>query len=122
MEYPVEGFWRVARLWAQPTTEIITRLHVYGKHRVPEPGEVKPGAAMVALHENDAVVPAAVHGSQAWRLGNFHPVSVAWGEPVLFDGRGYREALLEVPHRIRGLWEFLAAIHRLGRPDGRPPA
>jgi 1-acyl-sn-glycerol-3-phosphate acyltransferase len=97
------------------------------RQRSGEPGEVKPGAAMVALQENAPVVPAAVHGSQTWRFGNFHPVSVAWGEPILFDGlpasgRGYREATAEIERRIRRLWEFLVEMHRLGRPTGVPPA
>jgi hypothetical protein len=82
---------------------------------------------MVALQEGVPVVPAAVHGSQTWRFGNFHPVSVAWGAPLLFEGlpragRGYREASMEIQRRIRGLWEFLVELHRLGRPDAVPPA
>ena len=61
------------------------------------PGEIQPGAAMVALQEGVPIVPVAVHGSQTWRPGNFHPVSIAWGTPMTFDGlakggRGYREA------------------------------
>src|SRR5207249_7029825 len=60
------------------------------------PGEVKPGASMVALQEDVPVVVGAIHGTQTWRVGNFHPASVAWGEPVRFDGlprnaKGYRE-------------------------------
>ena len=90
------------------------------------PGKAMPGAAMVALQEDVPVVPAAIHGSQMWRIGNFHPVSVAVGEPVRFDGlprgsRGYREATVEIERRIRRLWEFLVDVHRLGRPDGTPP-
>ena len=85
------------------------------------PGEVKPGAAMVALQEDVPVVPAAVYGSQLWHLGNFHPVSVAWGEPIRFEGlsrnaKGYREASKEIELRIRGLFDFLAELHSLGRP------
>ena len=38
---------------------------------------------MVALNESVPIVPAAIHGSQRWRLGNFAPVSVAWGEPMI---------------------------------------
>jgi 1-acyl-sn-glycerol-3-phosphate acyltransferase len=90
------------------------------------PGEVQAGAAMVALQEGAPVVPAAVHGSHTWRLGNFHPVSVAWGEPLRFDGlarnaRGYREASAEIQGRIRRLWEFLVDLHELGRPDVAVP-
>jgi len=93
-----------------------------------EPGEVKPGAGMVAVQEGVAVVPAAIHGTQHWRVGNFHPVSVAWGEPMLFDGlpkngKGYREASAAIQGEIRSLWEFLVDVHALGRPRGvLPPA
>jgi len=90
------------------------------------PGEVKPGAAMVALQEEVPIVPAAVHGSQFWRLGSFEPVSVAWGEPLHLAGlprgaRGYREASAEVERRIHGLWRFLVELHALDRPDATPP-
>ena len=85
------------------------------------PGEVKPGAAMVALQEDIAVVPAAVSGTQRWRLGNFQPAFVAWGEPVRFDGlprnaKGYREASHEIERRIRVLHDFLEDVQALGRP------
>jgi 1-acyl-sn-glycerol-3-phosphate acyltransferase len=90
------------------------------------PGQAKPGAAMIALHEQAPVVPAAIHGSQDWRLGNFHPVSVAWGSPVRFDGlspggRAYREVSTEIERRIRALWDFLVDIHAQGRPKGAEP-
>jgi 1-acyl-sn-glycerol-3-phosphate acyltransferase len=90
------------------------------------PGKAKPGAAMVALQEDVPVVPGAIHGSQTWRFGNFHPVSIAWGEPMRFDGlakggRGYREATVEIERHIRGLWNWLVEMHRLGRPHGFPP-
>jgi 1-acyl-sn-glycerol-3-phosphate acyltransferase len=92
------------------------------------PGEVKPGAAMVALQEQVPVVPAAVHGTQHWRPGSFQPVSVAWGRPVVFDGlkangKGYREASAELQRRIHTLWRFLVDTHALGRPQHAvPPA
>lgn len=90
------------------------------------PGKVMPGAAMVALQEGVPIVPAAVHGSQFWRPGNFQPVSVAWGAPVRFDGlrpggRAYREVSVEIERRIRALWEFLVDIHALGRPRRATP-
>jgi len=92
------------------------------------PGRVQPGAAMVAVNEGVPVIPAAIHGSQQWRLGNFAPVSLAWGQPLSFDGlplggRGYREASHEIERRIRELWEWLVEVHRQGRPrDATPPA
>ncbi|MBD0291288.1 MAG: hypothetical protein ICV74_08535, partial [Thermoleophilia bacterium] len=70
--------------------------------------------------------PAAIYGSSEWRLGNFAPVSLAWGEPLRFEhlprnAKGYREATAEIQAEIRRLWEFLREMHRLGRPDGVPP-
>jgi 1-acyl-sn-glycerol-3-phosphate acyltransferase len=92
------------------------------------PGDVQHGAAMVALQERVPIVPAAIHGSQFWKLGNFEPVSVAWGRPLLFDGlpatgKGYREASVEIQREIHGLWRFLVDAHALGRPrHATPPA
>jgi 1-acyl-sn-glycerol-3-phosphate acyltransferase len=86
------------------------------------PGEAQPGAAMVALQEDVAVVPAAIHGSQDWKLGNFRPVSVAWGEPMRFEGlpkggKGYREASAMIQDEIHRLWRWLAELHEA---DKRP--
>jgi 1-acyl-sn-glycerol-3-phosphate acyltransferase len=91
------------------------------------PGKAQPGAAMVALNESVPIVPAAIHGSQYWRIGNFAPVSIAWGEPMTFDGlpkggRGYKEASIEVERKLHELWQWLVEIHELGRPrDATPP-
>jgi 1-acyl-sn-glycerol-3-phosphate acyltransferase len=90
------------------------------------PGSVLPGAAMVAITEGVPVVPAAIHGSQVWRLGNFAPVSVAWGEPMTFSGlprggRGYREASLEIERALRDIWEWLVDLHAVGRPRHATP-
>ena len=91
------------------------------------PGPVQAGAAMAALQEGVPVIPVALHGSQTWRPGNFHPVSLAWGEPIVFDGlprggKGYKEASAVIEAEIRRLWEWLVEMHALGRPDGLPPA
>lgn len=91
------------------------------------PGPVQPGAAMVAITEGVPVSPAAIHGSQTWRPGNFAPVSVAWGEPMTFEGlprggRGYKEASTEIERKLRELWEWLVDVHALGRPgEATPP-
>jgi 1-acyl-sn-glycerol-3-phosphate acyltransferase len=92
------------------------------------PGPVQPGAAMVAITENVPVICAAVYGSFEWRLGNFSPVSVAWGQPLSFDGlprggKGYKEASAEIEREIRKLWDWLGGVHELGRPrDATPPS
>ena len=83
---------------------------------------------MVAINESVPVTPVALHGSETWRLGNFHPVSLAWGQPMSFDGlprggKGYKEASVEIEREIRRLWEWLVGIHELGRPrDATPPS
>jgi 1-acyl-sn-glycerol-3-phosphate acyltransferase len=98
------------------------------RQRAGVPGEVKPGAAMVALQERVPIVPAAIHGSQFWKPWNMEPVSVAWGRPLLFDGlaanaKGYREASAEIEREIHALWRFLVDAHELGRPrHATPPA
>lgn len=91
------------------------------------PGVVQPGAAMVALQEQVPIIPVAVHGSQTWKPGNFHPVSIAWGEPIGFTGlpkggKGYKEASAVLQTQIKELWDFLVEMHALGRPDATPPA
>lgn len=90
------------------------------------PGPLQPGAAMVALQENVPVIPVAIHGSQSWRPGSFRPISLAWGEPILFEGlpkggKGYKEASLVLQQGIRNLFDFLVEMHELGRPEAIPP-
>lgn len=92
------------------------------------PGSVQPGAGMAALQESVPVVPAAIHGSHEWKPGNFHPISVAWGAPMHFDGlpkgaKGYREASVEIERRLHALHDWLAELHAIGRPRrATPPA
>jgi 1-acyl-sn-glycerol-3-phosphate acyltransferase len=90
------------------------------------PGEPKPGAAMIAISEGVPVIPAAVHGSQVWKLGNRAAVSVAFGEPMRFaehprNSKGYAAASEEIMAEIRRLWEWLVHVHELGRPRKATP-
>jgi 1-acyl-sn-glycerol-3-phosphate acyltransferase len=92
-----------------------------GTRQAREPGPVRSGAAMIAVQEQVPVVCGAIHGSQDWGLGNFHPVSIAFGEP--FDvsqhprnSKGYRAASEEIESELRCLWDFLVLMHELGRP------
>ena len=93
-----------------------------------EPGPVMPGAAMIAVQESAPVVCGAIHGSQYWRFGNFHPVSVAFGEPLDVshhprNSKGYRAAAVDIQQELRKLWEFLVTTHAQGRPrNAVPPA
>ena len=90
------------------------------------PGEAMPGAAMVALQEDVPVVPGAIYGSQFWKPGNFHPVSIAWGEPMRFEGiprsgQGYREGSALIQDEIHRLWRWLGGLHERGRPATATP-
>jgi 1-acyl-sn-glycerol-3-phosphate acyltransferase len=90
------------------------------------PGVAQPGAAMVALQESVPLVCGTIYGSLDWRLGNFAPVSIAWSEPIRFDGlprgaKGYREASAEIEREIHPLWEWLRDIHAAGRPRNAVP-
>jgi 1-acyl-sn-glycerol-3-phosphate acyltransferase len=92
-----------------------------GTRQKREPGPVQSGAAMIAVQEHAPVVCGAIHGTQDWRFGNFHPVSVAFGEPFTVDehsrnSQGYRAAGEEIRQELRRLWTFLVQMHELGRP------
>jgi 1-acyl-sn-glycerol-3-phosphate acyltransferase len=96
------------------------------RQRGGRPGTAQPGAAMVALQEDVPIVPVAVYGTQFWTLTNLAPCSVAFGEPVRFEGlprngRGYKEATAEVERRINVLFDWLASVHAEGRPPGLTP-
>jgi 1-acyl-sn-glycerol-3-phosphate acyltransferase len=99
-----------------------------GTRQEREPGPVRSGAAMIAVQERVPVVCGAIHGSQDWELGNFHPVSIAFGEPMDLthhprNAKGYRAASEEIQHELRRLWDFLVLTHEQGRPRvATPPA
>jgi 1-acyl-sn-glycerol-3-phosphate acyltransferase len=90
------------------------------------PGAAQPGAAMVSIQEDVPVIPIAIYGTQFWKPTNRAPCSVAYGEPVRFEGlpkggRGYKEATVEIERRINVLFDWLADIHAQGRPAGVTP-
>ena len=92
-----------------------------------EPGEAKPGAAMVAIQEGVPVVPVAIRSSADWKASRRSPVSLAWGEPMRFadlprGSKGYQAATREIEAEIRRLWEWLGRMEELGLPrDATPP-
>jgi len=96
------------------------------RQKTGRPGPAQPGAAMVALQEDVPVVPVSVYGTQFWRIGNFAPCSVAFGEPLRFEGlpkggKGYKEATVEIERRINVNFDWLAEQHACGRPAGGIP-
>ena len=69
------------------------------------------------------MIPVAIYGTQFWKLGNFAPCSIAFGEPLRFEGlpkggKGYKEATVEIERRINVLFDWLADVHAQGRPRG----
>ena len=97
------------------------------RQKTGRPGKAQPGAAMVAIQEGVPVVPAAIYGTQFWKIGNFAPCSLAFGHPIDFsslpkNGRGYKEATVEIEHSIHRLFDWLADVHANGRSkDVTPP-
>jgi 1-acyl-sn-glycerol-3-phosphate acyltransferase len=111
--------------------EVVREGHVLGvfaegtRQRSGVPGAVQPGAAMVALNEDVPVICAAIHGSQAWNW-NFAPVSVAFSEPMRFEGlpagsKGYRAASEQIEAELHRLWAWLRDLHEAGRPRHAEP-
>jgi 1-acyl-sn-glycerol-3-phosphate acyltransferase len=90
------------------------------------PGHVQPGAAMAAIQGDVPVICAAIYGSGDWRPVNFAPVSIAWSEPMRFDGlprgaKGYREASEQIEAELHRLWTWLRDLHAAGRPRHAVP-
>ena len=115
------------RCSSRRATGRVVGLFVEGtRQQLGRPGPAQPGAAMVALQESVPVIPIAIYGTQFWKLGNFAPCSIAFGEPVRFDGlpkngRGYKEATAEIERRINVLFDWLADVHARGPPPGLTP-
>jgi 1-acyl-sn-glycerol-3-phosphate acyltransferase len=87
------------------------------RQRSGRPGAAQPGAAMVALQEGVPVVPVAIYGTQFWRIGNFRRCSIAFGEPLEFEGlprngKGYKEATAVIERRIHELFDWLEQRER----------
>jgi 1-acyl-sn-glycerol-3-phosphate acyltransferase len=82
------------------------------------PGVVQPGAAMVAVKEDVPIVCGAIHGSQDWKLGNFHPCTIAWGEPWRVGELTRDEVSARIKQEIGTLWQWLVDLH--AQPGRRP--
>ncbi|HEY3544308.1 MAG TPA: lysophospholipid acyltransferase family protein [Gaiellaceae bacterium] len=79
------------------------------------PGEVQPGAAMAAVKENVPIVCGAIHGSQRWKLGNFAPCTIAWGEPWTVGDLTRDEVSGRIKEELETLWRWLVDLHEHGR-------
>ena len=90
------------------------------------PGDVLPGAMMIALQEEVPVVPCGIY-SFGWTHKNHMPCAIVWGEPMDLrtmpkSGRGYKRAAELVGDELRHLWrqagEAIAASFPETLPDG----
>jgi 1-acyl-sn-glycerol-3-phosphate acyltransferase len=88
------------------------------------PGEVLPGAMMIALQEEVPIVPCGVY-SFGWSRKNRVPCAVVWGEPMDLStmpksGRGYKRAAELVGDEIRHLWRQAGEAIAAGLPERLP--
>jgi 1-acyl-sn-glycerol-3-phosphate acyltransferase len=88
------------------------------------PGEVLPGATMIALQEGVPVVPCGIY-SFGWSRKNRMPCAVVWGEPIDLSpiprsGRGYRRAAEIVGDELRHLWRQAGEAIAAGFPETLP--
>jgi len=88
------------------------------------PGEVQPGAPMIALQEGVPVLPCGVY-SFGWTLKNRNPCAVVWGEPMTLDGvpksgRGYKEAAGVIGAELLRLWRLAGEAVAAGFPPELP--
>jgi 1-acyl-sn-glycerol-3-phosphate acyltransferase len=91
------------------------------RQRFGYPGEVLPGAMMIALQEQVPIVPCGVY-SFGWSPTNRMPCAVVWGDPIDVSGlprsgRGYKQAAGIVGAEISRLWRLAGEAIAAGFPD-----
>ena len=90
-------------------------------------GEVRPGAATIALAESAPIVPCVIQGSIGLKEDLGAPVTVVFGEllqPDLVSGRGRSEQMTGILQaELERLQRFAQSAVRAGRPSrALPPA
>lgn len=88
------------------------------------PGDVLPGAMMIALQEDVPIVPAGIY-SFGWTRKNRMPCAVVWGDPIDLaglprSGQGYKQAAEIVGEEIRRLWRLAGEAVGAGLPPALP--
>jgi 1-acyl-sn-glycerol-3-phosphate acyltransferase len=88
------------------------------------PGEVLPGAMMIALQEGVPIIPCGVY-SFGWTKKNRMPCAVVWGDPIDLgglprSGRGYKQAADIVGKDILRLWRQAGEAVAAGLPEELP--
>jgi 1-acyl-sn-glycerol-3-phosphate acyltransferase len=86
-------------------------------------GEVRHGAALVALAEGAPIIPCVIQGSVFLKQQPWHPVTVVYGEPMRYAsvrGRAQRDAVrgvtAELQRELERLQRFAQSAIRAGRP------
>jgi 1-acyl-sn-glycerol-3-phosphate acyltransferase len=89
-----------------------------------EIGDVKPGAALLAVSEGVPLVPAVIHGTLGLSQHPSRPVTVVFGEPLTFPvAAGGRTRRAAVERATAALADELARLQRFARSAeraGRP--
>ena len=88
------------------------------------PGEVLPGAIMIALQEGVPIIPCGVY-SFGWTRKNHMPCALVWGDPMDLgampkSGRGYKRAAELVGDELRHLWRQAGEAIAAGFPEQLP--
>jgi 1-acyl-sn-glycerol-3-phosphate acyltransferase len=94
------------------------------RQRFGYPGDVLPGAMMIALQEGVPIVPAGIY-SFGWTRNNRQPCAVVWGDPIDLaglprSGRGYKQAAEIVGAEIISLWRQAGDAISAGFPPELP--
>jgi 1-acyl-sn-glycerol-3-phosphate acyltransferase len=86
-------------------------------------GEVKSGTAMIAIGEGVPIVPCVIQGSVYLKDDPWHPVTVVFGEPMVYPqlrGRAARAVIAtatqDLQEELERLQRFAQAAIRAGRP------
>jgi 1-acyl-sn-glycerol-3-phosphate acyltransferase len=94
------------------------------RQRFGYPGEVLPGATMIALQEGVPIIPCGIY-SFGWTRNNRMPCALVWGDPVDL-GRlpraapGYKQAAEIVGKEIVRLWRQAGEAIAAGFPEELP--
>jgi 1-acyl-sn-glycerol-3-phosphate acyltransferase len=94
------------------------------RQRFGYPGEVLPGAMMIAVQEGVPIVPAGIY-SFGWTRKNRMPCALVWGDPIDLgglprSGRGYKQAAELVGQEILTLWRAAGEAVAAGLPAELP--
>jgi 1-acyl-sn-glycerol-3-phosphate acyltransferase len=94
------------------------------RQRFGHPGDVLPGAMMIALQEGVPIVPCGIY-SFGWTRKNRMACALVWGDPIDLGGlpragRGYKQAADIIGKEILRLWRLAGEAVAAGFPEELP--